>query len=61
MSKWVLQQKLFMIDKKNISIMPTIWICKDRLEYAEPNISFEFHFLSLHAGLLFFKERGGRE
>lgn len=51
-----LERKDFRIFKNQIAIIPTIWIAIDNMVYKEKNFSIEFHFLIIHAGLLFIKQ-----
>ena len=60
MKKWVLDRKLILIDWKDIYLIPTVAIHKDAIRNMAENISIEFHFFPIHAGILFAK-RGGRE
>lgn len=56
-----LYRKDFVVRKNGICILPTIRICWNELMYTEKNLSIEFHFLCIHARLLFLEKRGGRE
>lgn len=52
-----LKRKDFCIFKNEIVIIPTIRIFIDNMVYKEKNFSIEFHFLIIHARLLFYKTR----
>lgn len=51
-----LERKDFCIFKNEIVIIPTIRIFIDNMVYKEKNFSIEFHFLIIHARLLFVKQ-----
>ena len=51
-----LERKDFCIFKNEIVIIPTIRIFIDNMIYKEKNFSIEFHFLIIHARLLFIKQ-----
>lgn len=51
-----LERKRFCISKTQIAVIPTIWIAIDNMAYTDKNFSIEFHFLIIHAGLLFIKQ-----
>lgn len=51
-----LERKGFCISKNQIAVIPTIWIDIDNMVYKDKNFSIEFHFLIIHAGLLFIKQ-----
>lgn len=51
-----LERKDFCIFKNEIVIIPTIRIFIDNMVYKEKNFSIEFHFLIIHARLLFIKQ-----
>lgn len=43
----------FQIWKNEINVLPTIKVVINNAVYCENNFSIEFHFLTLHARLLF--------
>ena len=55
--KYKLYRRDFEIWKKDIMLFPTIRIFIDNHCYVDENFSIEFHFLCIHARLLFMKER----
>ena len=56
-----LYRKDFEISKRVICLLPTIRIVWNEMMYCEKNLSISFHFLCLHARLLFLEKRGGKE
>lgn len=55
--KYKLYRKECHILKHIIYVIPTIRIVVNDLVYGENNISIEFHFITLHARLLFLEGR----
>lgn len=55
-----MKYKLFRCDfetwKNELYILPTIKVVINNMIYCEKNLSIEFHFITLHARLLFFRE-----
>lgn len=56
--KYKLYRRDFEIWKHNIYVLPTFRLIIDDMIYLDKNISIEFHFLSLHARLLFLQGGG---
>ena len=54
--KYKLHSKDFEIWKQDLYILPTVRVFIDNRMYLDRNFSIEFHFLMLHARLLFMEE-----
>ena len=51
-----LYRKDFNINKNDFYLYPTIRILTNSFEYCDKNIALEFHFLFMHARLLWLEE-----
>jgi hypothetical protein len=58
MPKYSLYRKDFYIGKSEICLLPTVIVRGRDWMYTFENFAIEFHFLCLHARLLWFKDNG---